>query len=232
MVAQGIRQTATSNNIANASTPGYKRDIAVTESFSDVLTAASQRRAIGTMGMLTSATRSYVDLSSGTAAATDGQYDLAIMGEGFFAVETEAGVRYTRAGNFRPDAHGWLVTPDGARVLGEEGHIRAGLGFAVAADGTYYSKDEPGGKILIVAPTDYEGMTKAGGGLFDSATMEQVAEGSVSVVQGVLESSNVNVVQEMVDMITGFRIYEAAQKAILSHDAMLDAAVNQVGKMA
>lgn len=237
MAAQEVRQAATSNNIANASTVGYKRDVAVSQSFAMALNDVATGSALGKAPMLISVAVCRTDMSMGVMTATDGTFDLGLEGEGFFVIETEAGERYTRAGSFQRDAEGWLVTPEGHRVLGVNGPVRVGAGFTVAADGSYSSLGEPGGTLLIMTAAKPEALVKAGEALFmpaegDDPSMAPAAPGAAQVVQGMLEMSNVNVVREMVDMITGFRAYEAMQRAITSHDALLDAAINQVGRIA
>ncbi len=121
MRAQEVRQALTASNLANVTTPGYKRDVGVGESFSQVITGFG-RTPVGRLGMTSGITSAYFDMSEGSISNTDCPYDFAIEGEGFFAVETGwGGVRYTRAGNFRLDTESFLVTADGHRVLGEDG---------------------------------------------------------------------------------------------------------------
>ncbi len=231
MMAQEAKQSAISNNLANVSTPGFKRDIAVGESFSDIVSGLA-RSPIGRMGMSTAITAVYSDHSAGSMASTENPFDLAIEGDGMFAIQTDAGVRYTRSGNFRLDAESYLVTRDGHRVLGADGPIRVDGSLVVQDDGGVYSDGEFRGRLAVMIPTAGEGLVKVGGGLFaERAGMVQAQPGQARVIQGALESSNVNVVREMVDMMTGYRTYEAAQRALLSHDALLDKAVNEVGRV-
>jgi flagellar basal-body rod protein FlgF len=240
MMAQEAKQSAISNNLANASTPGFKRDIAVGESFSDIVSGFA-RSPIGRMGMSTAITAVYSDHSAGSTASTENPFDLAIEGDGMFAIQTDTGVRYSRAGNFKLDAESYLVTRDGYRVLGVDGPIRVDGSLVVQDDGGVYSDGEFRGRLAIVIPVVSEGLVKVGGGLYaeragaagapGAAGMVQAQPGQARVIQGALESSNVNVVREMVDMMTGYRTYEATQRALLSHDALLDKAVNEVGRV-
>ncbi len=245
MMAQEAKQSAVSNNLANVSTPGFKRDIAVGESFSDIVSGLA-RSPLGRLGMTTAITAVHTDHSAGSTLDTGNPFDLAIEGDGMFAVETDAGVRYTRAGNFRLDGQSYLVTQDGQRVLGTTGPIRVDGAMVVQRDGTVYADGVECGRLAVMVPTEADEsasrwLAKVGGGLFAErigtegepgiAGMALAQSGQVSVVQGALESSNVNVVREMVDMLTGFRTYEAVQRALLSHDALLDKAVNEVGRV-
>ncbi|HON43106.1 MAG TPA: flagellar hook-basal body protein [Bacillota bacterium] len=235
MMAQEAKQSAISNNLANVSTPGFKRDIAVGESFSDIVSGLA-RSPIGRLGMSTAITAVCFDNSPGSMASTENPFDLAIEGDGMFVVQTDAGIRYTRTGNFRLDAESFLITQDGHRVLGVDGPIRVDGSLVVQNDGSVYSDGEFRGRLSVMVPTTGDGLVKVGGGLFAeragaAAGMVQVQPGEARVIQGQLESTNVNVVREMVDMIAGYRTYEAAQRALLSHDALLDKAVNEVGRV-
>ena len=245
MMAQEAKQSAISNNLANASTPGFKRDIAVGESFSDIVSGLA-RSPVGRLGMSTAITAVYSDHSPGSMSSTENPFDLAIEGDGMFAIQTDTGIRYTRSGNFGLDAESYLVTRDGHRVLGVDGPIRVDGSLVVQDDGGVYSDGEFRGQLRVMIPTAGDALVKVGGGLFaegagvgagagagmaGTAGMVQAQPGQARVIQGSLESANVNVVREMVDMIAGYRTYEAAQRALLSHDALLDKAVNEVGRV-
>lgn len=231
MRAQEIRQALTASNLANVATPGYKRDVGVGESFSEII-ARCGRTPVGRLGMTNGITSAYFDMSEGSISNTDCPYDFAIEGDGFFAVETGWGVRYTRAGNFRLDAESFLVTADGHRVLGEDGPIRVDGQLVVNSDGLLYSNGREIGRLMVVVPDSPDTLTKEGGGLFAAeGEMVPAGPGQARILQGALELSNVSVVREMVDMIAGYRTYEAAQRALLSHDACLDRAVNEVGRV-
>ncbi len=231
MRAQEVRQALTASNLANVTTPGYKRDVGVGESFAQVITGFG-RTPVGRLGMTSGITSAYFDMSEGSISNTDCPYDFAIEGEGFFAVETGWGVRYTRAGNFRLDTESFLVTADGHRVLGEDGPIRVDGQLVVNSEGLLYSGGREIGRLQVVVPENPDTLAKEGGGLFAAAGgMVPAGPGEFRVVQGALELSNISVVREMVDMIAGYRIYEAAQRALLSHDACLDRAINEVGRV-
>ncbi len=128
-------------------------------------------------------------------------------------------------------------------MLGADGPIRVDGSLVVQDDGGVYSDGEFRGQLRIMIPTTGDVLVKVGGGLFrerdgvagatgatGAVGMVQSQPGEARVVQGALESANVNAVREMVDMIAGYRTYEAAQRALLSHDALLDKAVNEVGR--
>jgi len=219
------------NNLANVATPGFKRDVGVGESFSEMV-VRSGRTPVGRLGMTSAITSAYFDMSEGSVSNTDCPYDFAIEGDGFFAVETDWGIRYTRAGNFKLDADSYLVTMEGHRVLGDDGPIRVDGQLVAGSDGVLYADGREIGRLLVVMPSSPDVLTKEGGGLFAArGEVIPAGTGQVRVIQGALELSNVSVVREMVEMIAGYRVYEAAQRALLSHDACLDRAINEVGRV-
>ncbi|HAH61203.1 MAG TPA: flagellar basal-body rod protein FlgF [Treponema sp.] len=242
MNAQQNRLDAISNNLANVDTTGYKRDIAVSKNFSELLLrrtnadgvyetpfgSADAAPVIGKLGLGVETNENYTDFEQGSFKATDTKTDLALGGEGFFAVQTPDGERYTRNGNFFLGKEGILETKDGYPVLGENGVIRlADDKFMVREDGKIY--DETGNEVdrLKVVRFDNERyLKKMGESMYntnDIAGPEHIAEGNERprILQGYTETSNVNVVNEMVQMIEVNRAYEANQKTITSEDSMM-----------
>src|SRR5919201_187798 len=122
MLAESIRQDQLANDLANASTPGYKADRTAQRSFGDILLANRETgQQIGPLGMGVTADRTVTDWAPAPIEETDQPLDLAIDGEGFFAVRTPQGVRYTRNGQFTTDARGLLLTAQGDEVLSQNG---------------------------------------------------------------------------------------------------------------
>ncbi|MGB4008379.1 MAG: flagellar hook basal-body protein, partial [Bacillota bacterium] len=165
MRAQETRQSLITNNLANVATPGFKRDVGVGESFSEMV-VRSGRTPVGRLGMTSAITSAYFDMSEGSVSNTDCPYDFAIEGDGFFAVETDWGIRYTRAGNFKLDADSYLVTMEGHRVLGDDGPIRVDGQLVAGSDGVLYADGREIGRLLVVMPSSSDALTKEGGGLF------------------------------------------------------------------
>ncbi len=221
MVAQTTGQEITANNLANANTPGYKRDVA---GFGSVLSHAMEA-ASGRLDAFGSA-----DMSPGALQDTGDGFNFALVGDGFFAVQTAGGTAYTRDGSFTRDAEGYLTTRSGDRVLGDGGPIQlSGAGWKVDAAGKITQDGREAGALSIVRFAR-GGLEKSGANLWTSATQPEPAVG-VSVRQGYLEGSNVNTVREMVSMIAGFRTYEASQKSIQAQDQTLERLVNEVGRV-
>ncbi len=242
MNAQQNRLDAISNNLANVDTAGYKRDISMSKSFSELLLrrteadgvyktsvgSADAAPIIGKLGLGVETNENYTSFEQGSFRATDSSSDFALSGEGFFSVETPAGERYTRNGNFILGKEGVLVTKDGYPLMGENGEIHLEDDkFNVNEDGMIYSKDgEFIDRIKVVRFDNERYLKKMGNSLWsanDISGSAYVAEGSErpKMMQGYVETSNVNVVEEMVKMIEVNRAYEANQKTIQSEDAMM-----------
>jgi flagellar basal-body rod protein FlgF len=212
MLAEQVRQNQIANDLANASTPGYKADRSSQRSFSEVLlhnTATGED--IGPLGSGVTIARTVTDIDPASVRDTGEPLDFAIEGTGFFAVRTQQGVRYTRNGQFMRSAQGTLTDALGNLVLGQNGGP-----LAVRADGTVATN--PG---VFNVPN----ARKIGDSLFQGAATGR-ATGTVR--NGALEASGTDPARAMIDMITSERSYEAGQKAIRTIDETLQKAVSSV----
>lgn len=203
------------NNLANASTVGFKRDgLAFGETALRMLQETGGGHSpIGTLGHHAGPELAYEDGTQGAFSPTGNPLDFAIREPGkYFAVQTPSGVRYTRAGSFRADAEGYLSDSAGRRVLDDSLRpIRLGPGPVEAGDdGTLRQGGVAVGRIGLYAG----GLRKIGGGLY--AGEARPAEGLLQ--PGALEMSNVNAIEEMVAMIRLNRVFEMAQKSIQGQD--------------
>lgn len=192
---------------------------------------------VNTIGSLSYGVRSSevkVNFEQGQVHPTGNSFDMALRGKGFFCIETPEGERYTRNGEFTKDAEGYLVTSEGYKVMGENGYITVeGKEMTINEKGEVFKDSEAAGKIKIVDFDDYKLLRKEGGGLIaveESSDMQPKAA-AADVQQGFLESSNVNSVKEMVEMLTMLRSYEANQKVIKIHDELLGKSVNEIARI-
>jgi len=224
MIGQLVQQDVIANNLANVNTSGFKRSSvsfsALVEQAGGAGDGAPISEAAGvSVPLVIPVPLARQDTSQGVMGGTVAPTNLAIDGPGYFVVRTPHGDRFTRSGNFRLDTSGRLVAPNGDELLGGKGPIRI-----------------PGNDWAI----DPDGGIRVGGIVVDKIRIEP-GEGNPKgtgaslrgrVIQGRLECSNVNAIQEMVSMIATLRIYEANQRAVQSLDQTLDKVINQTGRMA
>lgn len=237
MLVEQIRQEVIAGNLANADTAGYKRQLAVDRPLAQFPLRrlgegpGNAPADIGTLGTGAALAATVTLFGQGGLRATGNPLDLAIVGEGFFAVETAAGVRFTRDGAFTVDRDGYLVTVAGHRVLGEEGPIRVGSGrVEVDAEGRVTVDGAVHGRLRLVAFSDPGVLRREGENLF-SAPAGAGTAAAATVKAGYLELSNVQPVREMVDLIAVMRSYEACQRLIKAHDETLGQAVNEIARL-
>jgi flagellar basal-body rod protein FlgF len=216
MVAEQTRQNQITNDLANASTPGYKSDHTPQRSFGEMLlsnTATGQT--VGSIDMGVQLGSTVTDLSPAGLHETGQPLDFGIAGPGFFAVKTAQGVRYTRNGQFSASASGQLVDQSGNQVLDQQGKP-----IAVGAEGQLSAS--------ALGVFEVKGATKQGENLFSGTA---AGKGTGNVRQGSLEESGVDAAKAMVDMIGSMRTYQSGQQAIQSIDQTLQAASTQVGSL-
>ena len=245
MINQQKRLDTVTNNLANASTTGFKREGLTSKSFDQMLTVKLNdlsvpylNEGIGKMSLGVKIGENYTDYSQGSFKETGNTYDLALAGNGFFTIsytdkKGNTSEKYTRDGEFTMDSEGYLRTLEGDYVQGEGGNIMIPVEtseVSIRDNGDIYADGEYVDSLRIVDFEDYNNIEKFGENLYnvDGATE---TESTAAVKQGYLEMSNINVVKEMVEMITISRAYESNQKLIQTEDDMLDKSVNQVGKV-
>ncbi len=216
MVAQQARQDQLSNDLANASTPGYKPDETSSHSFDEVLLDnAETHKPVGSVSLGVSVGQAYTNMSPASMQTTNEPLDFGIVGTGFFAVRTAQGVRYTRDGQFTTSAQGLLTDGQGNDVLDQ-----AGAPIKVGADGTVPPS--------TVGTFNVPNAVKQGENLFTGAA-SGTASGTVR--SGVLEESGVDPAKVMVEMVGSLRTFQSDQQAIQAIDETLQAASTQVGSL-
>ncbi|MBE4067228.1 flagellar basal-body rod protein FlgG [Vibrio parahaemolyticus] len=243
MAAQDTKMTAISNNLANVNTVGFKRDRVV---FEDLF--YSIQRQPGAQVDQVNQLPSGVQLGSGVRVVgtqkvftqgntqnTTQDLDLAVMGQGFFQIENSDGqIMYTRNGQFHINSEGLMVNSQGLPLEPQIQIPDNAISFSVGVDGTVTTTtaDDPTpqqlGQITLAKFINPAGLEAVGGNLFReteaSGPADELiagADGAGSIKQGALEGSNVQVVEEMVDMITTQRAYEMNAKVVSAADDML-----------
>ena len=203
---------------------------------------------IGQLGLGDYVTEIAVDYQQGPLQTTGNTYDLAISGQGFFAIQTPDGIRYTRNGAFFRNQDGVIQDIRGYNLLDINGQpitIPQNIGnerILVAGDGTIYAtnpRNQPQRRltqIQLVQFNNPRAVQKQGDNLFYAVTdnngnVAQPQQATGQVIQGMLEKSNVQIVNAMVELIHNQRMYEANAKAVTTQDTMLESSVNQVGRL-
>lgn len=211
-------------NIANANTPGYKKQRIAFKDF--IIPVDNKRDLLPDGRVMVQLSKSNIDYSSGTLERTGNALDLAINDKGFFALE---GGRYTRNGNFMISSDGYLATKDGVKVLGDGGPIAVkGGDIDISPSGEVLVDEVPVGKVKIVDFTDTKVLKKLSGGMFETSESGETVDAQIS--QGFLEESNVNAIQEMIGMLEATREFESYQKIIHSFDEAASKTINEMGK--
>lgn len=243
MNVQAKRLDIVSNDLANTTTTGYKKDVAVVSNFKeeylkrldDSQNFVSNEGVIGKITYGAKIDEVYTDFTQGPVIATNTDTNVAIQGEGFFVVQTPNGLAYTRDGSFTVNQAGDLVTNEGYSVMGEEGAITFGEDFftsgesiVIQSNGDIYLGEQYIDRLDMAAFEDSRSLTKMGDNLYTSTGARKEFTGGL--IQGYLETSNVNTVSAMVDMITVARAYETNQKMIKTQDEMLGKVVNELGR--
>lgn len=243
-VAQMTRMDTIANNLANVDTVGFKKDLAVFRSNQPAQVVRTNDTVISTpignisssfpIGSLSNGAiheENVINYEEGMLKETGHNFDFAIIGEGFFTVETPQGIRYTRNGSFTRNSNGEIVTMQGYRLLGQNGPIQVGdsIRIELDEDGIVYQDGDPLDTLRISIFQDKSQLTKEGDSFFTSDILPQ-QPAQVTVRQGMLEGSNVQAVKEMLNLIEANRAYELSARLIQVNDALLGMAVGDVGR--
>lgn len=233
MLAGQTRTDVVAHNLANVNTTGYRRQEVFFAPYlqTAVLRHEAQLQPIGRTGLGTIPVALVTDLSGGPMVETGRSADLALDGDGFFTVEREGRLLYTRAGSFLVDNLGDLVTRSGDPVLGEYGPLNVGSpDFTVTSEGRVISSTgEDLDRLFLAALPDGETLTRTVDGYLVAENGETEPAQATRVRQGFLEGANVRLADEMVGLLVAARAYTANQRLVQTHDTLTEKAINQVG---
>ena len=205
------------NNIANMSTPGFKSQNMLFKTYLNKTTAEGEKIAqVQDYG-------TYRDTKQGALTETYNKLDVAIQGSGYFAIQTPQGVRYTRNGSFALDGNGKIITQTGDAVLGSNGSpltVQPGTNnITIMKDGEISSDKGSVGTLKLVNFPDEQALTAIGGGLYDAQGAPEQPVDKPQLMQGFIETSNVQPITEMNKMLSITRLYEAVQHILINdHD--------------
>lgn len=251
MINEQNRMDVLTNNLANSATTGYKSEGATSQSFDALLAYRIKDEQDGYLGGVNIGRNNpgvkigetYTSFEQGSFRETGNTYDLALSGEGFFTIEYtnragETSTMYTRDGSFTLTKEGYLVTKDGDYVLGRgsngsSGHIQLDptQPAVIDTEGNIIQNDTVVAQLQITDFEDYNYLEHYGENFFQPVEGAEITESSAKVQSGYLEASNVQVVREMVELISVTRQYESNQKILQAYDETLNISVNQIGKL-
>lgn len=243
MLTQQARLNLISNNLANQRSAGYKKDDLAQTSFGEWLvhcqgrtgparSSGSAVRPVGTMALSVAVGTIRTEFAPGVIEETGRELDFA-LGEGYFTVQGDEGLFYTRNGRFFLDSNGYLVTSTGLPVLGEEGPIRLNSGdFTVDREGLICHRGLPQDRLRVTFFSPEAQLEKIGDNYFRLLNAETAVENGVPrLYWRCLENSNVELTEEMVALLQVRRSFEAAQKMLSSYDQLLGRAANELGTL-
>ena len=247
LINEQNRMDILTNNLANASTVGFKKEGSTSQSFDDILTVKIKDASVGVQNVQRTGINNpgvkigenYTDYSQGSFRVTGNTYDLALSGDGFFVIEYtnkagETSTKYTRAGQFTLTREGYLVTQDGDYVLDTQNRriqLNTLLDSEIDSDGNISQNGTRVAQIQVVEFADYDYLEKYGETYFQPVEGAEIINSDAEVNSGYLEMANVQIVSEMVNLISITRAYESNQKIVQTYDSSLEIAVNQLGRV-
>ena len=218
------------NNMANINTTGFKSEQIL---FEEYVMPVARDQDFPRLDQPLSYVQDWAtihDLSGGAMVQTGSELDVGLNGDGFFAVQTPAGDRWTKAGSFQLSANGTLVDASGNPVLGDGGPIQFGpdeTGILIATDGSISSSTGQKGRLRLVEFANTQALTREGSNLWAGGT--PVAATNTRTMQGFIEKSNVSGVSEMAEMIRVQRAYESAANLAQKQDELRRNAIQRLG---
>lgn len=238
MLSQGHRLDVISNNMTNISTAGFKSDRYTDSTFAEYMIHLvgnkdkSNSLELGPSSYILAPSAVYTNYTQGALEETGMTLDFAIEGDGFFAIDTADGVAYTRAGNFSLDEEGYLCLPGQGRVLDSTGQPILLISDQFTADSYGGLYDERGGLIAqlgVYTFPDNGALTRNDQGMFTDNGLAQAT--ATPIRWKTLERSNVDLVQQMVEMITSQRALQSAAQLTKMYDQLMTKATNDLGRI-
>ncbi|HWE95839.1 MAG TPA: flagellar basal-body rod protein FlgF [Tepidisphaeraceae bacterium] len=242
VMANSYRQDVLANNLANSETVGFKRDLAL---FQERGTALQEHRRPGdwsdpvleNIGGGLFSTPTLVDSHQGDLEPTNNNLDVAVEGDGFFAVSNGKETHLTRDGRFMVNRDGELIVSNskGQRVLDSKGQpirLEVGAALSISSDGQITQDGKLAGQIGLFDVPDRTKLSKQGGTMLNHPDVKQLRPATGTVHSGFVERSNVDPTTELAELMDAQRQLEANANMIQSQDQTLQKLVNEVGKIA
>lgn len=234
-VALGRHMEVLANNLANMNTPAFKAErLVFTELMEETQAMGVDDDGMGPMSFV-QPYATYSDFSEGSMSPTGNPLDVAIAGEGFFAVQTADGTAYTRAGRFSLDATGQVVTSSGLPVLAAGGgpiQIEEGGAISIAADGTISTDQGIVARLQVSRFEDEQRLLRGPDGLYTPGDQAPIEVAVPTVVQGMVEQSNVSPILEMTRLIEVSRSYQRMSQIVESEHQRQKSAISNLSRAA
>ncbi len=240
ILSQTRRLDVIGNNMTNVTTPGYKAETYTDVTFEDVLISRvgnsdkSESEVIGSQSYMLASDRLYIDLEQVGFDITGLNLDFAIMGEGYFGIQTANGTEYTRGGSFSLDEEGYLFAPTHGRVLGQDGQpIQLSTDLITSDNEGRIFDFETGALLGQVGTFTFEDETllvKNNSGLFGTGG-QAATPGDAQLMWKAVENSNVDLAGEMSRMLTAQRSLQSSAQVLKIYDQMLSKSTTDIGKM-
>ncbi len=243
MITLENKQNTITNNMANANTVGFKSDDLILKSFPEVMLQNRDKisngknvvNKLGTLSLGTKIDEVNTKFTQGDFKETGKKTDMSIDGRGFFMVQSGDNVLYTRDGNFKVNTDGLLITTTGDRVLGTNaaGNLEpiyvGNSEFKIDNNNNVQIDGVSTQRIATADFDDYNTLVKVGDNYYQGEN--PITNSNIAIRQGFTESSNVNITNEMVNMMTTMRNFETNQKILNMIDGTLEKAANKVGQV-
>ena len=219
----------TANNVANMTTPGFKaQEIILTEFIAKPQHATERTSLVLDYG-------SFRRETAGAMTVTNNDLDLAIMGDGFFTIQTPEGEKYSRAGSFMLNEQGEVITKTGNRVLDDGGNAivvpEGTTKIKISGDGTVAGNNGPFAQIALRRFENSQQLVEAGDNLYDANGAEPLPATDAVLKQGMIEGSNVQPVLEMNKMIEILRTYQSVQRLMQNDHERIRSAIQKLTKV-
>ncbi len=241
VLSQTRRLDVIGNNMTNVTTPGFKAETYTDIPFEDVMlnrvgnSDKSNSTEIGTQTYILAPDQLYIDLSEVSFDITNLNLDFALIGEGYFGIQTESGTEYTRNGSFVLDTEGYLYLPEHGRVLGSGGQpIRLNTDQITAdTEGRLFDANTNAliGQIATYTFANEEQLVKNPSGLFGTGG-QAAAQGDANFMWKAVENSNVDLAGEMSRMLTAQRTLQSQTQVLKIYDQLITKATTEIGRMA
>ena len=220
------------NNLANVNTTGYKSENLLFEEYIAPVASAEEFKFADRDVRFVLDDRTVGNFSTGTVETTGNQFDVAIKGDGFFAVQTPVGERYTRDGAFTLNPDGQLTTHDGHLVLGDGGPIQFNpedTSITISGEGSISANSGEIGRLRIVTFDDVQQLNRKGNNLFEGENPRQLE--TPRLAQFALESANVDAINQISQMIEVQRSYQEVANIMRQQNDLRENAIQTLGRV-